>query len=241
MLMLARFRDKWGDCLPRPLLLRLASDQTAWRCRRCLSQAPRGDAPRQGARDRRASVAPCQESRSARGACRSLRLHGHERMEGVGVKARLLTHVPPDRQLHRERLPRVLPSPPDATLRRPSRGGAGTTRWRNRSGSRSNASASRAGSSPPVPTLAGPSSGGSTGTTRQDCTPASRGSHQSSGKSSIAKRHNHPSGRRGDAQTIVGPTLGARRLLRRPVGFAPRRPKWVSPRQLGSGRGRFVT
>ena len=57
------------------------------------------------------------------------------------------------------------------------------TRWPSRSGRRSNANASTAARSPPGPKPAERSSAGSTGTTRPGCTPASTGSHPSSGNS----------------------------------------------------------
>ena len=81
-------------------------------------------------------------------------------------------------------------------------GCAGTTPSPSRSGSHSSANASRAASSPPAPRPAGRSSAGSTGTTPPGCTPASTASHPSSGNSSTVKRHNHPSGRRGDGQSV---------------------------------------
>jgi len=72
---------------------------------------------------------------------------------------------------------------------------------RSRPGPRgASASASKDGSSPLAPRPAGPSFGGSGGTTRPGFTAPSTTSHPSSGNSSTVKRHNHPSGRRGDAQ-----------------------------------------
>ena len=77
-------------------------------------------------------------------------------------------------------------------------GCAGTTPSPSHSGNRSSARASRVASSPAVPKPAGRSSGGSTGTTRPGSIPASTASRLSSRNSSTVKRHNHPSGRRGD-------------------------------------------
>src|SRR5918996_2291205 len=81
---------------------------------------------------------------------------------------------------------------------------AGTTRWPSRSGRASSESASKTASSPPGPRPAGRSSAGSTGTRPPGFTAPSTTSHRSTGNSSTVKRHNHPSGRRGEAQVDLG-------------------------------------
>jgi transposase len=59
----------------------------------------------------------------------------------------------------------------------------------------------KTGSSRRVPKHAERSSDGSTGTTTRDCTALSTTSHPSRGNGNTVKRHSHPSGQRGDAQT----------------------------------------
>jgi transposase InsO family protein len=69
----------------------------------------------------------------------------------------------------------------------------------------SNAKASKAECSQPAPKPAERSSSGSTGTTHRDFTRPSTTSAPSNGNSSTNKRHNHPSARRGDAQSSSVP------------------------------------
>ena len=107
-------------------------------------------------------------------------------------------------------------------------GSVSITPWPKRSGRRSNGNACKDGTLRPEPRHGGPSSGGSTGTTPHGFTPAPTGSRPSSRNSSTFKRHNHLSGRRGDAQLLV--KLRAVWVTHGPVGFAVTPRRWTTQR-----------